>query len=180
MQIIYIFGNFILCFQYSIMYLEKHSLVYCWIHKAASSSWNKIFFEKTNKKVHPSNLHTAAQVFRAPKNIALPDLFARANVAFAFVRHPFERIVSAFRDKFELGKKSDWCYRMYAGDILNITNPNDKKDAKFLVESYKRVKDKPRPTFAQFIAYLLRTPVSKYNDHWIPYWLHCQFCSNRY
>ena len=33
-----------------------------------------------------------------------------------------------------------------------------------------------RPTFEQFVDYLLRTDVSEYNDHWIPIWLHCRIC----
>ena len=33
-----------------------------------------------------------------------------------------------------------------------------------------------RPTFEQFVDYLLRTDVSDYNDHWIPIWLHCRMC----
>ena len=92
------------------MYLAKFSVMYCWIHKAASSSWNKIFFEKINKKIKSSNLHTAAQVFR-PKASQLDHLLDTSD-SFLFVRHPFERIVSAFRDKFELGLKTDWCYKV--------------------------------------------------------------------
>ena len=161
------------------MYLDKYSLLYCWIHKAASSSWNKIFFDLAKKKVHPQNLHTAAQHFRPTGNIDMEKLFNNAKVSFAFVRHPFQRIVSAFRDKFELGRKEDWCYKNYAGDILNISSQFKKKDMNYEKEMYKKLKPKPRPTFPQFIAYLLRTPVSGYNDHWMPYWLHCQFCLNR-
>ena len=51
-----------------------------------------------------------------------------------------------------------------------------------------------RPTFIQFVDYLLRTEVflalensktsddcfsnqvKEYNDHWRPYWLHCNIC----
>ena len=33
-----------------------------------------------------------------------------------------------------------------------------------------------RPTFEQFVDYLLRTDVTDYNDHWIPIWLHCRIC----
>ena len=33
-----------------------------------------------------------------------------------------------------------------------------------------------RPTFNQFVDYLLRTDVADFNDHWIPIWLHCRVC----
>ena len=37
-----------------------------------------------------------------------------------------------------------------------------------------------RPTFSEFVDYLLRTPVDQYNDHWVPYWLHCHLCEIEY
>ena len=66
----------------SLMSLPAHSLLYCWIHKvgpityklrnytpnytsqAASTSWNKIFYELAERTVAEANLHEAAQVFR--------------------------------------------------------------------------------------------------------------------
>ena len=161
------------------MHLKKYSLVYCWIHKAASSSWNKIFFEKSNIKMRDENLHMAAEKFR-PKESENLGALLNSSFSFTFVRHPFDRLVSAFRDKFELGKKTDWCYKMYAADILNIPIKGYlKKDTAFMSYVYAKVKDIERPTFPQFVAYLLRTPVMDYNDHWLPYWLHCQFCRNK-
>ena len=69
---------------------------------------------------------------------------------------------------------------MYAADLLNIsTKGYVKKDTAYMGYVYAKVKDIQRPTFSQFVAYLLRTPVLDYNDHWLPYWLHCQFCRNK-
>ena len=102
------------------MHLKKYSLVYCWIHKAASSSWNKIFFEKSHINIAENSLHTAAERFRPKEDVDLAALL-NSSFSFTFVRHPFERLVSAFRDKFELGLKTDWCYKMYVADILNIS-----------------------------------------------------------
>ena len=46
------------------MYLPSNGLLYCWIHKAASTSWNKIFFDISHIGVREADLHTAAQQFR--------------------------------------------------------------------------------------------------------------------
>ena len=54
-----------------------------------------------------------------------------------------------------------------------------KKDTAYMSFVYAKVKDLERPTFPQFVDYLLRTPVLDFNDHWLPYWLHCQFCRNK-
>ena len=158
----------------SLMYLRRWALLYCWINKAASTSWNKIFFQLVNKKVKETNIHEAAAAFR-PRREELPEIFKRS-VSFIFVRHPFERLVSAFRDKFETGSKKNWMYLMYAADILDIPEASkDKTDDNLKMKMiYKKVVRLPRPSFSQFV--LLRTPVDNYNDHWIPYWLHCHLC----
>ena len=70
--------------------------------------------------------------------------------------------VSAYVDKFKLGPKSNYMFKTYVPKI---------KDAKVGLESAQE-----RPTFQQFIDYLLVTDVSEYNDHWIPFWLHCKIC----
>jgi len=152
----------------TLMHLAKYSLLYCWVHKAASSSWNKIFFQLVGKtKVEKQNLHEAAAFFR-PSSSQLSGLVA-SSLLFAVVRHPFERLVSAFRDKFEVGSRTDYIYKLYAAPILQI-----KANTKAIESSL--VRRSGRPTFIQFVDYLLRTEVKEYNDHWRPYWLHCNVC----
>ena len=148
------------------MFLKKYSLLYCWIHKAASSSWSRIFFEMSNMPVPGDDfLHAANHLFRPKENVSLRHLFNISTVSFAIVRHPFERLVSAFRDKFELAALDDWFFKFYAADIFSLP------DSAYLTGEGLR-----RPSFPQFVSYLLNTSVMDYNDHWLPYWLHCQFC----
>merc|ERR1719483_1614620 len=139
----------------SLMYQKPWHLLYCWVQKVASSSWSRVFYQLAGIQVPASRLHEATQQF-SPSHTDLPIALANSLV-FTVVRHPFERLVSAYRDKFELAKKSAYVYTMYAPKIL--------KNSKHRLTS-------PRPTFLQFVDYLIETPVSEYNDHWIPYWLH--------
>lgn len=36
------------------------------------------------------------------------------------------------------------------------------------------------PTFAEFVDYLIATPVWEYNEHWLPYYMTCTPCHQRY
>ena len=69
------------------------------------------------------------------------------------------RLVSCYRDKFEIGSTSDYIFQTFNPKIIN---------------------DNSRPTFQEFVDYLIRTPIEEYNDHWLPNWIHCQLCSQEY
>ena len=91
-------------------------------------------------------------------------------------------------------------YTTYAASILQLRqkSPNESE-----ANYYKRLTAAPRPTFQQFVDYLLRIKVKlmfdcslcpcynrfpksnhfqvkDYNDHWRPFWIHCQICSNQF
>ena len=88
------------------------------------------------------------------------------SLVFTIVRHPLERLVSAYRDKFQFAKKYAYIYNNYAGQVMNTTSAGSRTSR--------------RPSFSDFVNYLLRTPVDQYNDHWVPYWLHCHLCEIEY
>ena len=89
----------------SLMYQDTWHLLYCWIHKVASSSWSKVFFSLKGQEVPASRLHEAAQKFSlSSSNTDLQSSITKSLV-FTIVRHPFEHLVSTYRDKSELAKK---------------------------------------------------------------------------
>merc|ERR1719370_1833733 len=106
----------------------------CWIHKVASTSWSEVFFNLVGKEVPPIHLHEATEKFAPPPSL-LPSIMS-TSLVFTVVRHPFERLVSAFRDKFELAKKYAYVYSRYAHLISGGHGG-------------------ARPTFSQFVDYLL-------------------------
>lgn len=151
----------------SLMYQDTWHLLYCWIHKVASSSWSKVFFSLKGLDVPASRLHEAAQYFSLSSSKTNLETSITNSLVFTIVRHPFERLVSAYRDKFELAKKYAYVYSHYANKILNLSSP-------------LQVAKHRRPTFSEFVNYLLKVPVSQFNDHWVPYWLHCHVCEMEY
>jgi len=105
------------------------------------------------------------------------------------VRHPFERLLSAFRDKLEnknigLEHGVEHFYMSYGRKIVQ----------KFRNGS----SDRPEPTFREFVAYLIKEDAirylfqqeifkiffkklfSRFDDHWIPFYLFCTPCLVRY
>ena len=126
--------------------------------QVASTSWSKVFLQLAGKKTPASRIHEATLRF-APEHSELPAAIS-TSLVFTVVRHPFERLVSAFRDKFELANKYSYVYSLYASKVTGHRGG--------------------RPSFSQFVDYLLREPVQNYNDHWVPYWLHCHVCDIEY
>lgn len=66
-------------------------------------------------------------------------------------------------------------YSLYVGKILGL---NKKLKSNLMIENAKslNVVRSRRPSFSEFVDYLLREEVHNYNDHWRPYWLHCHLC----
>jgi len=84
------------------------------------------------------------------------------------VRHPFERLLSAYRDKLE---------NSTAG-LEHGTMHFYQKYGRKIVAKYRRSKSaRAEPTFDEFARYLADTDLSLYaDDHWIPYYLFCTPC----
>ncbi|CAG5100034.1 Similar to CHST8: Carbohydrate sulfotransferase 8 (Homo sapiens) [Cotesia congregata] len=126
----------------------------------------------------------------------MPDLdFPEAEKAMLattkvlIVRHPFERLLSAYRDKLEnsVARRDHgtlYFYRKYGRTIVDkyrdktftpppkdqfISNDNEPKPAGI------------EPTWKEFVNYLIDTDLEIYSDdHWIPYYLYCTPCSLNY
>ena len=77
-------------------------LLYCPVFKAASTSWLLNYFKLSNSSSSPKegNLHTKiTNLFPPPATFKLRKQIYSESVKFIIVRHPFERLVSAYRDK---------------------------------------------------------------------------------
>ena len=91
------------------------------------------------------------------------------------VRHPFERILSAYRDKLEdlsrdIEAREGYYYTMYGKHI--VAEYRDKTD--------KNLTGVIEPTWREFVTYLLNTPVTKFDEHWMPIWMLCSPCIIRF
>ena len=90
------------------------------------------------------------------------------------VRHPFERILSAYRDKLEdlsrdIEAREGYYYTMYGKHIVAEYRQQDERTT-------NSSEERREPTWREFVTYLLNTPVTKFDEHWMPIWMLCSPC----
>lgn len=154
-----------------IYHAKKQNFIWCGVPKAGSSTWTynllKLAGTKTN---NATKIHKILRDFYPkPNNKAVfPGTFK-----FMVVRHPFERILSAYRDKLEDYSRDqeyrDGFYYEHYGKYIakKYRDPTNDRDAK-------------EPSWREFIAYVIDTPISKFDKHWIPIWTLCSPCNMKY
>ena len=83
-------------------------------------------------------------------------------VSFVITRHPFTRIVSAYRNKFQIDTRIEEKFiRKYSRKIG-------------IAARGKWKKGDPDPSFSDFVKYLIRTKVGQYDEHWQLISLRCR------
>ena len=110
---------------------------------------------------------------------------------FVIVRHPFERLVSAFRDKLERyhneDLEKDHYYQKYGKQIvvefrdkaLNIFGQEFFDEKHNFGAFFNNSNRKPEmPIFWEFVQFLLKNPKNRYLDpHWSPVYRLCSMCN---
>ncbi|XP_065087467.1 carbohydrate sulfotransferase 11 [Ochlerotatus camptorhynchus] len=157
---------------------REYHLVWCNVFKAASTSWMYNFnllagySPEFLKKTKDVPLQLARQKYPRPSVDALHEAI-NGSISFVIVRHPFERLVSAYKDKIQ-----------YA-----LPNSHHQKLGVRIIQKYRKIaKGQPwntqkYPTFPEFVNYLLdevRHPHTEIDMHWIPVTYFCTPCFFHY
>lgn len=157
---------------------REYHLVWCNVFKAASTSWMYNFnllagyTPEFLKKTKDVPLQLARQRYPRPSVDALREAI-NGSISFVIVRHPFERLVSAYKDKIQ-----------YA-----LPNSHHHKLGIRIIQKYRKLaKGQPwntqkYPTFSEFVNYLLdevRHPHTEIDMHWIPVTYFCTPCFFHY
>ncbi|XP_021917869.1 carbohydrate sulfotransferase 11-like isoform X2 [Zootermopsis nevadensis] len=153
-----------------------HSLIWCNIFKAASSTWLYNFNllggykEKYLRQSKKNPLVLARSNFPRPTIKQLQEALPKS-LSFLIVREPFERLLSAYRNKIE-----GLPHRFY------------RKMGREIVAKYRKSNSPPNvinptptgPTFSEFVNYITDTAgsykVTKFDEHWAPYYSFCTPC----
>ncbi|KAJ8956324.1 hypothetical protein NQ318_015062 [Aromia moschata] len=158
---------------------RKHKLLYCYVPKVACTNWKRVMMVLTGES-------TAANLIDIPSSLAhsenstlrlsqLPSDEARACLEgytmFLMARHPFERLLSAYRNKFV--------------DTLPSSKYFQSRYGRHIIKKYRRrptmaeVASGADVTFREFVRYLLKEG-AKTNEHWTPLYDLCLPCSLNY
>jgi len=189
--------------------LKERSLVWCPVYKAASTNWmyNLLYLAgrsdtevEETKARHPNQPNDAGrEVAPLMSHSSLMSVVGQQNsTRLLIVRHPFDRLVSAFRDKLEQchGPKNctlqnNWYYKTYGRRIVSqyrkgavikfgddFFSSQNNYGAPFPV--LRTWRSEKMPSWWEFVQSLLSTPPSSYDEHWMPISLYCSPCSLPY
>ncbi|XP_055591852.1 carbohydrate sulfotransferase 11-like [Uranotaenia lowii] len=152
-----------------------HGLAWCNIFKAASSTWMYYFNilggydVRFLQRTRSSPIDLARQRFPRPSTAELNDYLSNT-ISFLIVREPFERLVSAYRNKLE-GCRNKY-YKLLGEQII-------KKFRKKAKDGKSPVKYPKGPTFREFLQFLVSHYKSggRFDEHWSPVYSFCTPCS---
>ncbi|EDW64577.1 carbohydrate sulfotransferase 11 [Drosophila virilis] len=149
-----------------------NNLVWCNVFKAASSTWLYYFnilagYDlKYLQRTEVQPLELARQRFPRPGLAELLELLPSA-LSFLFVRDPFERILSAYRNKLEGNRNS--FYKALGTKVVQ----------RFRRRSASGTFPRCGPTFEEFVRFLIQEHATgnRFDEHWAPVYSFCTPCS---
>ncbi|XP_042888375.1 carbohydrate sulfotransferase 11-like [Penaeus japonicus] len=162
------------------MYYAPHEdFVYCKVPKSGSSTWVYNLLKLANVPEDQISsdvgLHQLLRDYYPKMSSSQMKKTLKKSFKFTVVRHPFERILSAFRDKLE----------NYERDVMFRDGYYNTMYGKYIVKVYRDDSDltlanRTEPTWQEFVKYLINTPSSKFDDHWRPVYALCSPCVIKY
>ena len=155
-------------------------MIFCYVPKVACTNWKRVFTVFDGKLKDPLDIKDKERVhyvgYNSFKEISLSEIDWRQNVyySFLFVRHPFERVLSAYRNKLQDPYDTQY-QRAYGSEVLRMLRKN-LTDAEY--KAGKNV------TFPEFVEYIITTHrkhgYDALNEHWNSMHQLCNPCRVKY
>ncbi len=149
---------------------DEHRFLYCEIPKVATSNWKRVLMTlnghaKSPWDIESRDVHNKSRgYFRYLNEYSASEIVARLKTyyKFLFVRHPFERLASAYRNKFIENYNMTFFERVYGRYIIRKFRTNFSQNN--------------RISFGEFINYILEGKANVMNKHWQIYDELCRPC----
>lgn len=159
---------------YRMLIDRNYEVAWCPIYKAGSSTWMYAFAAmggmltpeniiKYNNRMLQINELARKAYPKGKVTEEMVELLSKIT-RFIIVRHPFERILSAYRDKLEHRKGREYYYKKYGIHIVQAHRTSDLKQYE--------------PTFEEFLQFIVET--RRFDEHWRPYYIECAPCELNY
>ncbi|XP_075726733.1 carbohydrate sulfotransferase 11-like [Rhipicephalus microplus] len=151
----------------SLYLVDNRRFAFCAVPKAATSSIKALILLAQNASAKFTDADSIYNTFFHRFRLLCPSEYVRHHVVTNYtrviiVRHPFERLVSAYVNKVRTSRpKLSAVKHLYKGGFSG-RGPNG---------TY---------TFAEFVKIILNMPVQKWDSHWAPYTTRCRPCTMRY
>lgn len=143
--------------------IDSPPLLYCLMPKSASRQWRGLLSRLNNRKRLSNPQFNATDV----------DHYFSKSYKFTFVREPFERLLSAYKDKFISRRAFDRSLLKYYGTkILHHFRPKVTKQSMEALDDI---------TFPEFVEYIIKEGVHEgFDRHWNTYEEQCNPCLIKY
>ncbi|TSK13340.1 Host cell factor 2 [Bagarius yarrelli] len=160
---------------------DEHELIYCYVPKVACTNWKRVMMVLSGHgkysdpmEILPNEAHVAANL-KTLNQYSIADINHRLKnyFKFMFVREPFERLVSAYRNKFTLRYNTSF-HKRYGTRIVRRYRKNATSEA---IHNGSDVK------FTEFAEYLVDPATQReapLNEHWQTVYALCHPCHIHY
>ncbi|XP_053441481.1 carbohydrate sulfotransferase 11 isoform X2 [Nycticebus coucang] len=160
---------------------EDHELIYCYVPKVACTNWKRIMMVLTGRGKYSDPMEIPANEAHVSANLktlnqySIPEINHRLKsyMKFLFVREPFERLVSAYRNKFTQKYNTSF-HKRYGTKIIKRQRKNATQEALRRGDDVK---------FEEFVAYLIDPHTQReepFNEHWQTVYSLCHPCHIHY
>ncbi|KAK3877881.1 hypothetical protein Pcinc_017449 [Petrolisthes cinctipes] len=171
-----------------LVHVKEKKFMWCPIHKAASTTWAKNLIRLAGKSTLNNYQGKARSLFPPPKSTRDLHHIPKDTTWLLIVRHPLERLLSAYRDKMLRERKaSDRFVRMQKHIVTAYQDPNQTTTTTTTSNNTLNANTSHVPTFTQFLLKVKDDVESMWtgrkrpiNQHWSPYWLLCAPCQLHY
>ncbi|KAM4536988.1 carbohydrate sulfotransferase 12-like [Odontesthes bonariensis] len=166
---------------------HTYKIIYCYVPKVACTHWKRVMYALKQSKPYPDLVSIPPSAVHQTKKLDylrdLPkperEVKLKNYTKFLFVRDPFVRLISAFRNKFHYKVEHEQFYQSYGKYMLQLYG-NQPHPPNTMLEAHKSGR---LPTFSNFVKFLGDPQTEKkglFDPHWKQMNRLCQPCLIEY